>query len=315
MANGKNARIAGCRFSRFGKLTQEGVMHLTAFQKTFLVFLIFLSTSFSVGAVVDNKNEHQLSQFVFTDFVHEKTVVLDAIESDASGLTWDNTNNRLVAVINSPPQIHFLTPAGKHLQKIDLKNFHDTEAISQISGNIYAIVNERRMDIVIVKIDENTSIIDARDFPHITIAQATDENNGIEGLTYNPLTRSFTAVKEKSPKRIFQITLREWPELIDNKAQLDYEVRSAWDLPLSCYFLRDFSGIHFDSETGTYLLLSDASKKVVQLSSTGKFLRRINLENIVQNEVPQPEGIVLSPDRHLYILSEPNLLYVFAPKT
>jgi uncharacterized protein YjiK len=287
-------------------------MYRTLQNLLILVFLIVASTSFATKTVIEEKKA-SLPLLDLPQFVHDRTVVLDHITANASGLSWDKKNNRLVAVINNPPEICFLTPEGAADQSVLLTNFSDTEAIAHIADNQFAIVNEKHMNIVLAAIDLKTETINAKDFPHIRVSGKIDKNSGLEGLTYDPATRTFFAVKEKSPKRIYQIHMEKWSES-GIAPDFDYKVSSAWGLPYACYWLDDFSGIHLDTNTGHFLILSDDSKTIVEVNSTGKLIRRLSLEQLINGPVPQPEGLVIAPDRRLYILSEPNLLYIFKPQ-
>jgi uncharacterized protein YjiK len=284
----------------------------TVLKRYLFIFLILLTAAFSVKAAAKKEKTNLHSPPTgLPPFVYAKTVVLNQIKDNASGLTWDKQNNRLVAVVNHPPEIHFFTPDVTHIQTVKLKNFSDTEAISHINGNLFAIVNECRMNIVLALIDSNTKTIDAENLPQIRIADKITNNKGVEGLTYDPSTSSFFVVREKSPKMIYQIRMKKWPGSFDKNAQMEYDIKPAWKLPFFSYWLRDFSGIHLDYNTGHFLILSDESKAIAEVEATGKFRRLFTLKELFQKSVPQPEGIVISPDRRLYILSEPHLLYIF----
>ena len=89
-----------------------------------------------------------------------------------------------------------------------------------------------------------------------------------------------------------------------------YEIRTPWQLPFYGYWVRDFSGIHFDTEARRFLILSDDSKTIVAVDSSGKPLGRIPLKTVAKAKIPQPEDISISPDGRMFVLSEPNLLYV-----
>lgn len=289
-------------------------MKITRSTKFLLVFLLSLATAFSVNAAVNTERTKNPSpQTGLLQFVFDRAIVLHQIKKNGSGLTWDKENSHLVAVVNNPPEIHIFTADALPVQTVKLVNFSDTEAISHISGNLFAIVNERRMNIALARIESNTRIIDADELPHIRIADEITENKGIEGLTFDTSTSSFFAVKEKSPKMIYQIHMKKWSGAPCKDTGMQYDVKSAWKLPFFSYGLKDFSDIHLDADTGHFLILSDDSKTIVEVTATGKLLRRIPLKKLLKMTIPQPEGITISPEGRLYILSEPNLLYIFNP--
>lgn len=275
------------------------------------VFSLFLPAAFSISAVVRQEVPEQRTPACLSHWVFDRTVILSQMTANASGLTWDPESNSLVAIVNQPPEIHFLTSEGQFIRKIKLKNFSDTEEICYLFGGFFAIVNERRMNIVLAEINPDTRILDAEELPQIRIAEEIKGNKGIEGLAYDAHARTFYATKEKSPKRIYRIRMIAWPEPFEKNGKMEYEVAPAWDLPFFEYGLKDFSGIHFDPVSRHFLILSDESRSIVEVDQNGNFLGSLSLENVTRPSVPQPEGICLLPRRGLYIISEPNLLYIF----
>jgi len=79
-------------------------------------------------------------------------------------------------------------------------------------------------------------------------------------------------------------------------------------------FVRDLSSLQFDEQTGHLLALSDESRLVVELDADGQPLSTLSLlggRNGLEKGVPQAEGVALDDHGRLYLVSEPNLFYVF----
>jgi len=79
-------------------------------------------------------------------------------------------------------------------------------------------------------------------------------------------------------------------------------------------FVRDLSSLQFDEQTGHLLALSDESRLVVELDADGQPLSSLSLSagrHGLERDVPQAEGMAMGPDGTLYLVSEPNLFYVF----
>lgn len=60
---------------------------------------------------------------------------------------------------------------------------------------------------------------------------------------------------------------------------------------------------------------SEESKRVVETTISGQEISHLNLSSIFPGQsrnIPQPEGITMDNQGHLYICSEPNLLYIYA---
>jgi uncharacterized protein YjiK len=78
--------------------------------------------------------------------------------------------------------------------------------------------------------------------------------------------------------------------------------------------MRDLSSVTFHSDTGHLLLLSDESRLIKEYDEDGKALRALALWkgfHGLKAHVPQADGIAVGPDKSIYIMSEPNLFYVF----
>jgi uncharacterized protein YjiK len=65
----------------------------------------------------------------------------------------------------------------------------------------------------------------------------------------------------------------------------------------------------FDAETGRLLVVSDEGGCLLTCTLEGEVVGRLDLL-----DAPQPEGVALGPDGAIYVVSEPNLLYVLRRK-
>jgi uncharacterized protein YjiK len=86
----------------------------------------------------------------------------------------------------------------------------------------------------------------------------------------------------------------------------------------AAFQLRDFSSVTYHDITGHPVILSDESRLAVEYSSDGQPISMLALWkgfHGLEKNVPQAEGIAIGPDNRLYIVSEPNLFYVFNPGT
>lgn len=83
-------------------------------------------------------------------------------------------------------------------------------------------------------------------------------------------------------------------------------------------FVRDLSSLQFDERTGHLLALSDESRLVVELDVEGRPLSTLSLNKGFQGlkrSVPQAEGLAMDEEGTIYLVSEPNLFYVFRQST
>ena len=79
-------------------------------------------------------------------------------------------------------------------------------------------------------------------------------------------------------------------------------------------FVRDLSSLQFDERSGHLLALSDESRLLLELDVQGKPLSTLSLRkgaHGLKAAVPQAEGVAMDDAGTLYMVSEPNLFYVF----
>ncbi|HYW81298.1 MAG TPA: SdiA-regulated domain-containing protein, partial [Thermoguttaceae bacterium] len=158
-----------------------------------------------------------------------------------------------------------------------------------LGNDRFAIVEERLAEISIVTIDATTTSIDKKDAQVIRPRLAVDgtslnpdgENSGLEGIGYDARRNVLYVVKEKKARRLYEVQIDGQPgaaTVLDGstkalKAQLD-----------------DFAGMHFDSASQDFFVLSDESNCVAQVGPIGP------CRSILRLDGKQVEGVTLSPD-------------------
>ena len=112
-------------------------------------------------------------------------------------------------------------------------------------------------------------------------------------------------VKEKHPRKVYAFAVR---------AGAEEKVRAPWDAERKSLGMKDLSGIHFHAPTRHLLILSDESRCLVECTTSGVEVSRMSLARGsagLKSSVPQPEGVTMDGEGRLYIVSEPNMLYIF----
>ncbi len=232
--------------------------------------------------------------------------VVRGIDDDLSALTFDPDRNSLIAVTNGNPHLLELSLEGDLLRAIPLVGFSDPEAVEYISAGVYVISDERRQRLLRIEVDERTTVIDAAHASQLSLGIDRNGNKGFEGLAYDKVGERLFVAKERNPVRIYEIAgfpyVAEAPAVHINQHQ-------------ARLFVRDLSSLQFDERSGHLLALSDESRLVVELDGSGQPLSSLALDagkHGLEQDVPQAEGIAMGPDGTLYVVSEPNLFYVFS---
>lgn len=237
---------------------------------------------------------------------------IEGLEDDVSALTYDPQRKSLFTVTNQHPKLIELSLDGKVLRQIELIGFGDPEAVEYVAPGRFVIADERAQRLVKVRIDDDTTSIDAAEGQQMSLGlEMGTKNKGFEGLAYDLKGQRLFVAKERDPMRIYEV--QGFPNLdpaTPNPVQIrDDRKRDAG------IFVRDLSSLHYDSLTGHLLALSDESRLVVELDEAGKPISSLSLlqgQQGLKKSVPQAEGITMDDQGVLYMTSEPNLFYVFS---
>src|SRR4029078_10180318 len=134
---------------------------------------------------------YDLSTYVFTNAQPQQ---LPTTTDNHSGVAYSPTRNSLYTVINNPTQIIEYNLAGTQvIRTINLIGFDDTEAIFHLGNEEYAVVEEKKWEIVRFTIGPSTTSITKPSSGSSSIVvmnprprQPNLDNSGIEGVSYDP---------------------------------------------------------------------------------------------------------------------------------
>jgi uncharacterized protein YjiK len=246
-------------------------------------------------------------------------VVIDglAIEGlkNASDLTYNADSNTLYTVLNQESKLIELSLDGKVLRSIQIDGVDDMEGVTHLYGDHYVIADERDSRLVLMELPSHASTVDVTHAPKIRLGMNDKGNKNFEGISWDMHQQRLLVVKERDPK--YMISVKGLVEgRINQPLHLDVEKLSQYDDMLN-WAMRDLSAVHYISESGHTLLLSEESKLVKEFDEHAKPLGALSLWkgfHGLKANIPQAEGIALDNQSNLYIISEPNLLYVFRPQ-
>ena len=236
--------------------------------------------------------------------------VIDGLSDDVSALTYDPDRRSLFTVTNQRAELIELSLAGKILRRMPLTGFGDAEAVEYISPGIYVISDERAQRLFKVHVDDHTRWLDAADSEQLSLGLGLNGNKGFEGLAYDSQGRRLFVAKERDPMLIYEV--HGFPHFKPEKTYSVHVINNPKrDAGL---FVRDLSSLQYDERSGHLLALSDESFLVLELDIDGRPLSSLSLlkgRHGLSKRVPQAEGIAMDDDGTLYMVSEPNLFYVF----
>jgi len=236
--------------------------------------------------------------------------VIEGLADNVSALSFDPDRKTLFTVTNKDPELVELSLEGRILRRIPLTGFGDAEAVEYISPGIYVISDEHSQRLIKVRVGDDTRFLDSADAEQLTLGVGAGGNNGFEGLAYDNRGRRLFVAKERKPVQIIEVRGFPYP---DSGAPNVIEVMSSKQRN-AALFVRDLSSLQFDERSGHLLALSDESRQILELNTEGRPVGNVSLSRGsmgLSQHVPQAEGIAMGDDGTLYLVSEPNLFYVF----
>ncbi|WP_263144531.1 SdiA-regulated domain-containing protein [Pseudomonas sp. RIT-PI-AD] len=231
------------------------------------------------------------------------------LDADISALTYDPQRRSLFSVTNRRPELLELSLDGRLLRRIELVGFGDPEAVEYIAPGVYVITDERQQRLIKVHLDDATTRLDAAAGEQLSLGIDRNGNKGFEGLAYDAAGQRLFVAKERDPVRIYEI------QGFPSTAQQPYSVKVLDDPKRDArLFVRDLSSLDYDARSGHLLALSDESRLILELNAKGRPVSSLSLLRGMQGlrrSVPQAEGMAMDDEGTLYLVSEPNLFYVF----
>lgn len=231
---------------------------------------------------------------------------LAGLERDeTSGLTYNAASDTLFTVTGKHPQLVELSLAGDVLRRVPLTGFANPEGVEVIGAGRLAIIDERQRTLTAFRLEDDALSLDARDYPAFDLGFAEAGNKGFEGIAWDPRKQRLLLGKERSPLGLFSLPF----------PGEDGAPGVMQEMPASQLFLRDISSLSHDARTGHSLVLSDESRLLLEIDESGapvSFISLVGGFNGLSASIKQAEGVTMDAAGNIYIVGEPNLLYIFS---
>lgn len=230
---------------------------------------------------------------------------LAGLENDeASDLAYNRVTGTLFTVTGKVPMLVEITRAGEVLRRIPLLGFANPEGVAILDNGDVAVVDERRRTLSVLTLDPQTRELNVTDAVEYDLGFADGGNKGFEGIAWDARQKRLLLGKERDPTAIFSLPGDD-PTALSQALQ-----------PLPGYGLgmRNLSALSVDPRTGHLLALSAQSNLLLELNEQGQPVSFISLMggfNGLHNRIPRAEGVAMDEQGTLYMVSEPNLFYVF----
>lgn len=217
---------------------------------------------------------------------------LPVVTVDTSDVIFNPLTNTLFFVRNTvgTETIYEHNLDGTNNRTIALHGFNDTEGITWMYGTTYAVSQEAITDpvIIIFSMDNATTTVDRASIGTvITPTMTINANNGMEGISYDPLNDWFYVAVEKQAAggnggRVFQVEM-------DNTTT---ELTALGTALLSAGY-NDLASIYYDRVSGHLFLMAEEQNTVIEATTGGTIITTRAVDTGI---FTQPEGLSFSPD-------------------
>jgi uncharacterized protein YjiK len=242
----------------------------------------------------------QPNRGTLADYVRTRSFRVPAIPRNLSGITYRPESETLFLVSNTPTRVYEITMGGRLIRQIDLVGFHDTEDIVFIEKQTFAVIEEKTKKIILFQISPETEAVQYANCRQIPTLPPQGVNTGLEGLAWDPDTRTFLIAQENDPRAVYTIPY--------NSTGGAREVPGLYNLPW--IKLGNYSGIYFDRASRRLLILSRKSGKIRDYTLEGQEKGSLNLHRFIPGII-RAEGLAVVPGEKLYVCSEPDRVDVF----
>jgi uncharacterized protein YjiK len=268
--------------------------------RPYKILVVLATGTCAVLAVMVLVFLYQPNSGTLADYQWSRSFRIPAIPRNLSGITYRPESGTLFLVSNTPTRVYEITTRGHLIRQIDLVGFLDTEDIVFVEKQTFAVIEEKRRTIIIFQIFPETKSVRYADCRRIQALPPRGGNTGLEGLAWDPDTRTFLISKENHPRAVYTVPF-------DSKKGAQ-EIPALNNLPW--IKLGSYSGIYFDRVSCRLLILSRKSGKIKDYSLEGREKGSLNLFRFIHGII-RTEGLTIVPGGELYVSSEPDRVDVF----
>ena len=229
-------------------------------------------------------------------------------EEETSDLAYNPATRTLFTVTGKRPLLVELSLTGDVLRTIPLLG------LSNPGRRGGAGERQRRGDrrapqyLTIFHVDPQTAELSTKSLAEFPLGNIGKKNKGFEGIAWDPRQQRLLLSKERDP-----MTLFSWKS--DGGPSLSGAMTA---LPSDDLYMRNVSALSVDPRTGHTLVLSAESHLLLELDEKGEpvsFISLLGGFNGLDSKIPRAEGVAIDDEGTIYMVSEPNLFYVFRKKS
>lgn len=230
-----------------------------------------------------------------------------AAETSAITYNWDT--GTLFVVGDEAEAIVEVSKTGQVLGSMKLSGFDDTEALTYIGNGQFALGEERTQSLFKVTYQADTTVRRSDSLPAYSFGSYSN-NEGLEGVSWDPRTNTFIAVKEKNPQAIYSANI----DFNDGSGSHDILFNAGLLGVLDLSDVQVLATVPSFLGTGledNLLVVSQESRLLLEVTRTGAILGSINLRFLTGTA----EGVTIDENGVIYVTQEQPGVFVFLPPT
>ena len=297
--------------------------------KTPAVSLALAMTTLSASAQIlsiDLSNYQRVGRYDLPEPTRSTAPSGSVLAQEASGVTYNKDTGTLFVIGDGGTSVVQVTKTGQLVDSMTLAAdvtkprgvyFDDPEGITYVSSGTdagkFVLVEERTRLASLFSYAPGTTLGPGSSFQSVKLGTSIG-NIGIEGMSFDPFTGGYVAVKELTPMGIFQTGINFALGTASNGSAATVNSVNLFDPALAgtADFADVFSLSNVLPDTsgqyGHLLVLSQQSGKIVQMDRSGNVLSSLTIAADIGNplDVPnqQHEGLTMDTDGNLYVVSE-----------
>ncbi len=259
------------------------------------------------------------------------------LAQEVSAVTYNVDTDTLFVVGDGGTSIVQVSKIGELIDSMTLApgsspqgtDFYDPEGLTYVGGGKFVLIEERDRQANLFTYAPGTTLTKSK---VQTVKLGTTVGNiGIEGISYDPQTNGFVAVKEITPEGIFQTNIDFAAGTASNGSPTTVNSVNLFDPALAgladfadVYALSNVSALNGKADSSHLLVLSQESGKIVNIDRNGKIFSSLTIASDAENPLSVPdqqhEGLTVDKNGLLYVVSENGggdinrpQLWVYAP--
>lgn len=290
---------------------------------------IAIDSKIPVLTFTDAQSTYDLNNYTQTgSFPLQVGSGINLLNAEASGVTYDKDTDTLFVVGDGATSVVQVAKSDGHVidsMTLNAGDFQDTEGITYVGGGKFALVEERLRQVNLFTYVAGGTL--RRTDVQAVKLGTTVSNVGIEGITFDPKTAGYIAVRQSQPTSIFQAAINFagasatasdgtpiLPTTVNPPALFDAAKTglSAFNDVFSLSNIVPSSAPDYDQ----VIVIGAPDGKIVKMDRTGKLLSSLSMSTTAQNE-----GVTMGSDGTVYAVGEqaagPSLpgITIFKPTT